>query len=252
MPEPLPPAEDGIRRLGSLTAEDVAALDRAAVAAGVGVVQLMEVAGWQVARCAWTMLGDRPGRVAVVAGGGNNGGDGLVAARHLTAWGCGVVVVVLADGEAALREVPALQVTAARGAGVEVLFTPGGDVDGGLLSDAHVVLDALLGTGAGGDPRPAFARAIHALPPERTLAVDIPSGVDATTGACGEPAVQAARTCTLTAMKAGLWTREGRARAGRITVADIGMPLTAWRAAGLEQPEDVRGGALLTVTAATG
>jgi NAD(P)H-hydrate epimerase len=77
------------------------------------------------------------------------------------------------------------------------------------------------------------------------LAVDVPSGLDATTGEAHQPAVRAAATCTLTAMKRGLWTATGRAHAGVITVADIGMPVAAWRHAGLAAPHAVRGGELL-------
>ena len=83
-------------RLGSLRPADVAALDAAAVASGVEVIQLMEVAGWQVARCALAVLGRRGRSVAVVAGRGNNGGDALVAARHLAAWGLEVRAVGVA------------------------------------------------------------------------------------------------------------------------------------------------------------
>ena len=83
-------------RFGSLRSEDVVALDHAAQKIGISTLQLMEIAGWQVARCAWHLLGDRPGTVAVVAGRGNNGGDGLVAARHLATWGCDVRAWVIA------------------------------------------------------------------------------------------------------------------------------------------------------------
>ena len=82
--------------LGDLTSEQVASLDAAAAECGVSTLQLMEIAGWQVARCAWRHLG-RPAGVTVVAGYGNNGGDGLVAARHLATWGCAVRVLVLGD-----------------------------------------------------------------------------------------------------------------------------------------------------------
>ena len=87
------------REYGALTSDDVAALDRAAVESGVSVVQLMEIAGWQLARCAWNLLHEQPARVLVLAGRGNNGGDGLVAARHLATWGCDVVARVFRKEE---------------------------------------------------------------------------------------------------------------------------------------------------------
>jgi NAD(P)H-hydrate epimerase len=81
------------------------------------------------------------------------------------------------------------------------------------------------------------------------LAVDVPSGLDATAGEPFDPCVEASATCTLTAMKRGLWQPAGRDRTGVIHVADIGMPAVAWQAAGMVQPAAVRGGALLRVPA---
>jgi NAD(P)H-hydrate epimerase len=241
--------DESAARYGSLTAEDVAALDAAAVESGVSVLQLMEIAGWQVARCAWRMLHHAPGRVAVVAGRGNNGGDGMVAARHLAAWGCGVHAVVVAASESDLREPIASHVAAAGKSGVHTVFAAEADA---VREAAHeavqgtaLVLDALLGTGLRGAPHDADAAAITAIGHTHVISVDIPSGLDATTGEAYQPCVSAAVTCTLTAMKRGLWTESGRARAGAIYVADIGMPVAAWRQAGLQPPHLVRGGELL-------
>ena len=109
---------DGAGALGDLTSEQVARLDAAALECGVATTQLMEIAGWQVARCAWHRLG-RPRGVRVVAGYGNNGGDGLVAARHLSTWGCAVRVLVLGD-DARVIGVVRDHVTSARRCGVDV------------------------------------------------------------------------------------------------------------------------------------
>ena len=233
-------------RYGALPPDRIAALDAAAVGAGVAILMLMEVAGWQVARCAWRMLRRRPAPVLVLAGRGNNGGDGLVAARHLLAWGCAVEAVVLGEEER-LRGAVVDQLRAARGAGVAVRVTE----DTARLADAAAAaalcVDALLGTGLRSAPREPDAGAITALQRARVLSVDVPSGLDAGTGQAHDPCVRAEVTCTLTAVKSGLWTAEGRARAGRVVVADIGMPPAAWNACGLRPPAAVRGGALLTV-----
>jgi hydroxyethylthiazole kinase-like uncharacterized protein yjeF len=237
--------DDDLAHYGSLTAEQVAALDAAAARSGVSTVQLMEIAGWQVARCAWRLLHHAPGRVGVVVGRGNTGGDGLVAARHLVAWGCSVRAVVIAPSASALPTVLASHLAAAESSGVHTSFA----VDAATVSEAlrgcALVLDALLGTGLRGAPRDADAAAITGMEHTHLLAVDVPSGIDATTGEAHQPAVRAAATCTLTAMKRGLWTATGRTHAGAITVADIGMPVAAWRAAGLQAPHGVRGGELL-------
>ena len=234
------------RDLGELTSEQQSALDRAAAAQGVAVLQLMEIAGWQVARWIFGIRGGRPCRLLVVAGHGNNGGDGLVAARHLLTWGFSVEVALVAQPEA-IAGVVAAHLDAVRALGATIAPTPDGRIPASAVDGAEIVVDALLGTGVHGDPRPPQATAIAGLPSERTLSVDVPSGLDATTGTPGVPTVRAARTCTLTAMKAGLWTPEGRRHAGEITVADIGMPAAAWAAAGLIPPRLVRGGELLTI-----
>lgn len=236
------------RRYGDLTASHVNALDAAAVASGISVVQLMEVAGWQVARCAWRLIHRMPGSVTVVAGRGNNGGDGVVAARHLAAWGCRVEVVLAGD-EAGTRDPLSAQLASARANGVTITASSEPDRIAAAVHDAitrnSLLLDALLGTGLRGTPRELDAAAITAMPGAEVLAVDIPSGLDATTGEPSTPCVTAAATCTLTAMKRGLWTDTGRRHAGIVHVADIGMPQAAWRGTGIDAPVGVRGGALV-------
>jgi NAD(P)H-hydrate epimerase len=234
---------------GDLTSEQQSHLDRAATAQGVSVLQLMEIAGWQVARWVFAAAGRRD-PVLVVAGHGNNGGDGLVAARHLLTWGLPVRVALVAEAER-LGELLSLHLGALRALGATVTEHPDGHLPPELVGATGTFIDALLGTGVRGDPRPPQARAIALLPPGRTFAIDVPSGLDATTGTPGTPTARALRTCTLTAMKAGLWTPAGRRHAGEITVADIGMPTTAWLAAGLVPPTLVRGGELLTIPADT-
>ena len=236
------------RRYGNLTAPEVAALDAAALESGVTVVQLMEVAGWQVARCAWRLLYRAPGGVAVVAGRGNNGGDGAVAARHLAAWGC-QVDVLLAGAEEELRDPLRAHLASARANGVAITSCPdAGTVQRAVAEMARrgvLILDALLGTGLRGAPRELDAAAISAMSGAPVLAVDVPSGLDASTGEPSTPCVGALATCTLTAMKRGLWTPAGRSCAGTVYVADIGMPQAAWRAAGITAPVAVRGGGLV-------
>lgn len=245
------PTDIEVAHLGALTSADVAALDAAAAHIGVSTLQLMEIAGWQVARCAWQRLGGI-GDVLVVAGRGNNGGDGLVAARHLATWGCRVRAQVLSE-EQRLSELLAAHVASARANGVTVHVS---DDPGDLRTQAQkatLIVDALLGTGLREPAREPLATAIRALNESgvAVLSVDVPSGLDATSGDAYEPCVVAASTCTLTAMKAGLWAASGRAHAGEIWVGDIGMPLAAWRACGLSAPQAVAGGMLVPIPSAT-
>jgi NAD(P)H-hydrate epimerase len=231
--------------LGDLTSEQVARLDAAASACGVSTLQLMEVAGWQVARCAWRHLGG-VAAVGVVAGYGNNGGDGLVAARQLATWGCAVRVLVLGD-EARVTGVVRDHVVSARKCGVDVVVSADPAAARRVISQAALTVDAILGTGLRNAPREPQASAIRALndSPAAVLSVDVPSGLDATTGEAYDPTVRAALTCTLTAMKQGLRRGDCATHAGAVWVADIGMPATAWLRAGLVRPSRVTGGELV-------
>jgi NAD(P)H-hydrate epimerase len=233
------------RRLGSLTSEQASRLDAAAVGLGIDIIQLMEVAGFQVARCAWRMLGRRAARVHIVAGRGHNGGDGLVAARHLAGWGCTVTAGVLADADA-LDSLMRRQCATATGAGVALRVSPRATDVLGRLDDAAIVVDALLGTGLHEPPRPAHADVIAALR-GTVLSVDVPSGLDAGTGTAPGVAVRAHTTCTLAAMKRGLWNAAALVHTGEIVVADIGMPAQAWERCGLAAPSSLRGGRLITL-----
>jgi hydroxyethylthiazole kinase-like uncharacterized protein yjeF len=238
-----PDSPDG---LGDLTSEQVAQLDAAALECGVSTLQLMEIAGWQVARCAWQHLGNRPADIGVVAGYGNNGGDGLVAARHLATWGCDVRAVVVAE-DSRVRGVVLDHVVAARACGIDVRIDADPAATAEVVAGAALVIDALLGTGLRSAPRDPQASAIRAINDagRPVLSVDVPSGLDATSGDAFDPCVHAALTCTLTAMKQGLRRGEASAYAGAVWVADIGMPAPAWREAGLIQPARVTGGELV-------
>ncbi|TMF15965.1 MAG: NAD(P)H-hydrate epimerase [Chloroflexi bacterium] len=237
-------------RFGSLRSEDVAALDHAAQEIGISTMQLMEIAGWQVARCAWHMIGERPGTIAVVAGRGNNGGDGLVAARHLATWGCDVRTWVIA-AETDLTGLVASHAETARRNGVSITVSTHIGAVRGSVDGVDLMIDGILGTGLHTAPRPPQAAAIEALNASSSpvLAIDVPSGLDATTGEVFTPSVLAAATCTLVGVKAGLWA--SRALAGDLWVADIGMPRAAWDACGLTPPTDVRAGALVSVPSGT-
>ncbi|HUZ69568.1 MAG TPA: NAD(P)H-hydrate epimerase [Candidatus Saccharimonadales bacterium] len=231
--------------LGQLTSEQVARLDAAALECGVTTLQLMELAGWQVARCAWRHLGNRPNDIGVVAGHGNNGGDGLVAARHLATWGCSVQAVVVAE-ESRVRGVVLDHVAAARACGVDVRIATDPEAIA-VVAGAALLIDAVLGTGLRSAPRDPQARAIRVLncAGRPILSVDVPSGLDATSGEAFDPCVRATLTCTLTGMKRGLQSSGASAYAGAVWVADIGMPAAAWKRAGLIQPPGVKGGQLV-------
>lgn len=197
------------------------AVDRWAIdEQGIPSLDLMESAGIGVARVLERVAPD--GMVAVVCGKGNNGGDGLVAARILREAGREVAVIcasaldeLSADAASNLERLPggppiALGDPSAREA----------------LEDASVVVDALLGTGFAGVPSGTVAEAIEAINRAcgPVVAVDVPSGVDASTGTVAGVAVEADVTVTFHVAKPGLWIHPGKGRAGEIVTIDIGVP----------------------------
>ena len=219
----------------SLSAAEMAAVDRRMIDdLGIGGELLMETAGRAVAEVARRMLpgGDAAGRRIVIAcGSGNNGGDGLVAARHLTAWGAAVSVWLTRPADQ-LRTLPRQHLASLDRLGVPyTIVVP--ETDPPAL-DADLVIDALLGFGTERPPSDAGATLIatinHATAP--VLAVDNPSGLNVTSGEVYDPCVRAAATVTLALPKRGLLVPAARAVTGTLLLADIGVPSAVLAAAG--------------------
>jgi hydroxyethylthiazole kinase-like uncharacterized protein yjeF len=218
--------------LAYLTAEEMAEADRVAIEEfGIDVVALMENAGYEVGVLARKMLGGSVlgRRVCCVAGKGNNGGDGLVATRHLHNWGARVRVVLGAE-KADLRDMPARQLRILEKMGVEIDGPTGG------FDDAELLVDALLGYGSRGNPREPTAGLIREVNSSGipVLAVDIPSGLDATTGKPNEPCVIANTTVTFGLLKTGFLNQESRRFVGELYLADISLPEPIYRKYGQE------------------
>lgn len=198
-------------------AEQMRAVDAWAIGErGIAGLELMERAGAGLARLIADVASD--GVVAIVCGGGNNGGDGYVAARLLRQAGRDVRVLTTTD-PARLRGDAAANRDRLPG-------DPPRPFAAEALDDAAVIVDAVLGTGFTGAPRADVAAAIAAMNAAAApvVAVDVPSGVDASTGAIEGEAVEAVATATFAAAKAGLWIQPGKARAGQVVVVDIGIP----------------------------
>lgn len=190
---------------------------------------LMREAGLAVARLALALA---PGarQIWVACGPGNNGGDGLVAARWLHGWGKTVEVSLLANPEH-LPPDAAAALAAARQAGVPI------QTRSAPQTPPDLAIDALLGLGQRRPPSDALALAVQALHAARqhgchVLAVDLPTGLDADSGQpLGEPCVQADTTLALLSLKPGLYTGQGRDWAGTLWWAPLLAPShPAWQA----------------------
>jgi len=233
----------------------VAAIDRYTIEeCGVDILQLMEVAGMRSAEAALKLFGETK-NIAVLAGPGGNGGDALVCAKWLKLWGCNPTVI-LSHPEEKLKPITKHQLNiwnkfatinnqpstiniqhsttnkelivdsdpALAGESVDCRWSegvydrPSGPVDG--------IIDGLLGYSLEGDPRGKSADLIRWANETQSpiLALDIPSGLDATTGEVHDPCIKAAHTVVFGVMKVGLTVEDASDFAGEIELVDIGFP----------------------------
>jgi NAD(P)H-hydrate epimerase len=213
-----------------LTADQMRQVEQVCAKIGVPTDVLMENAGRAVAGAVKKILGDIARQnILVLVGPGNNGGDGLVAGRYLHDWGARVNLYLFGQRPAEDRNFALVQ---ERG-------IPWLDVnkDGNLsqlddwLSSATAVLDAIFGTGKSRPLGGLFASVLNKVnevkakrPELRIIALDLPSGLDADSGAVDPVCLYADNTITLGFPKPGLFNFSGVERAGQITVVDIGIP----------------------------
>jgi NAD(P)H-hydrate epimerase len=213
-----------------LTGEQMRRVDRRVIEElGTAGVLLMESAGRGIADALEEDYPDLDRRgLLVLAGKGNNGGDGLVVARHLARRGVACRVILLANGDD-LSGDAATNLAAARASGIRVDECPSGDEWRGhrrLLDRYGLVLDAMLGTGIKGGARGLAATVIQELNASTTpvAAVDLPSGLDGDSTEVAGVAVRAERTYTLCRPKLPILLGPGAALAGHWTVVPIGVP----------------------------
>ena len=191
---------------------------------------LMENAGAAAVMVAADMLEKTriPGDVLVIAGGGNNAGDGFVVARGLAALKYRVTVVLLKDPARLTPDAAVNYRLLDAVSGVTVVDASGdsGSMTASLLAGKSLLVDGLLGTGFAGRVSPAFARAIDAMNASgiQTLALDIPSGLSGDSGEADPSTVRAARTVTFANLKPGLLTGKGPEKCGILFLGEIGAP----------------------------
>jgi NAD(P)H-hydrate epimerase len=222
-----------------VTAQQMRELDRTAIEErGIAGLTLMENAGRAVGEAAARLTGASGHRpIAIICGSGNNGGDGLVAARHLAQRGRRLQVFLAAAPEDLTGDA-ATNLHRLNEAGIRVCEISGSGADCGAsvacgiepvaraCSSAALVIDALLGTGLSGKVRGLPRQLIEALNGSGlpVVAVDVPSGIDGTTGAVRGVAVRATATVTFFRLKPGHLLLPGREACGEVSVADIGIP----------------------------
>ncbi len=227
-----------------VTVEQMRRLEERSEAAGVSTDTLMEAAGLVVARTIAQLLdGIRGKRVLVLVGPGNNGGDGLVTARYLSDWGALVSLYMTAASRG--REDKFEECRSRRMRVVEAREDPDQLALSSYLALTDLVLDAVLGIGQDRPLEEPLRSIFQALGESRTqqqalklVALDLPTGMNADTGAVDSVCAMADLTVTLSAPKVGMFRFPGAEYVGRLETADIGVPKDADHDVALELAED--------------
>ncbi|MGD9856616.1 MAG: NAD(P)H-hydrate epimerase [Thermomicrobiales bacterium] len=200
---------------------------------GVSLLQMMELAGGNLAHLARVRFldGDPQSKhVAVLAGTGGNGGGGLVAARRLHGW-CANVEVWLSKPAEQYLGVPAHQLRALQRLNIPIH----GPDEPMSLGEPELIIDALIGYRLKGDPSTSIQGLIDAANDRGVpvLSLDLPSGLDATDGHISTSCIRATATLTLALPKSGLWKNGAHDVTGELYVADIGVPESAYARIGI-------------------
>jgi len=214
-----------------LRVEEVVTLEKQIEAQGTSLFELMNRAGYSVAQ--WIRKTIDPSKhVVIFCGAGNNGGDGWVIADNLASWGY-AVALVSAVGADALKAEPArttaLQVAAKAHSRLSIYLNPEKRQLAGLIAQATVAVDAILGTGFSGstvkEPYASWIQALNRTKADNSslvvVAVDAPSGLSADNGEAANPTIQADTTITMLAYKRGLLTESAARYCGSIELAEI-------------------------------
>lgn len=198
---------------------------------GIDILQLTENAGRAAALLALAMLGGkgRGQRIVILCGGGNKGAAGLAAARHLSNWGFRVDPIVSGVEEDASFNARRQLQTLRQSGVLEPADMESSEITvEDQLADAELVIDALVGYGLEGAPQGIASAVTHlALQAARpTLALDVPTGVNATTGEVSSPAIRACTTLMLDLPKRGVLELGARQHTGELFLADLGIPIS--------------------------
>lgn len=211
--------------------EQISELDRLAIGEfGLDILQMMEIAGNKFAQIVRNFLKDLNHKhIMVLAGVGNNGGDGLAAARYLANWGAEVKVILARPD---LKPAGKHQLAIIEKMEIETALPPV------KLLEADLIVDALLGYRQVGDPKQPYDNLISQANELKApiFAFDNPSGLDIESGKATSPTIKAHTTITLAAVKKGLVAESAKEYVGNLELVDLGIPRLAYTKATLEYP----------------
>jgi NAD(P)H-hydrate epimerase len=214
----------------TLTVEQMKEVDQLMIKAGITVPRMMELAGYVTARAAVDIF--KPRKALILVGKGNNGGDGLSAARHLHNMGVEVCIVLAGELH---KEDSLMQLKPLEELGIKPLPNPS------KLGKPDLVIDALLGYSAKGEPRGGVALLVREakLLGKPILSIDIPTGLEATSGKWFDPAFEGATCLALSLPKKGM---DKDKKIARLYVGDLGVPREILKKVGVEAPVMFREG----------
>ncbi len=196
---------------------------------GIPSLTLMENAGRSVAEIVTGILPSPKSSIFLFCGKGNNGGDGLVAARYLAKRHYPVQIFLFCQ-PSDLKNDPAINFKKLSGLNIPIHVIPSDVLGAPEVAKTDLMVDALFGVGLKSDLREPYLRVVQTInrSGKRVVAVDVPSGLDADTGEVRGVAVRATVTATLGLPKKGLYEKEGPRYAGQIRIVDIGIPKEAY------------------------
>ncbi|MFC1770527.1 NAD(P)H-hydrate epimerase [Candidatus Margulisiibacteriota bacterium] len=216
------------KNIPHLTTQELREVDRLMVETyHISVVRMMECAGLTLAQLIRHLVQSKytkAKKIVIAAGKGHNGGDGFVAARHLANWGF-EVNIVLANPAVELKNTPLEQFEICQKLSIPSFDISDSDVEP-VLSEADIIVDALLGFGITGNPRGNTAVLIEKINSLNipVISLDIPSGLDSTTGKIYKPCIKADATLTLAMPKKGFLAVGTGVYLGDLYLSDIGVP----------------------------
>ena len=222
-------------RIPIISTNQMKQVDRLAVKKyGLQLIQMMENAGRNLAKLTKVLLGNSvlKKHIIVVSGKGNNGGGGLVSARHLSNWGAKVTLML---PEEPLFGVPEIQRKIIQNLPIERKIGKNAYQEISS-SNAEMILDTMIGYGLKANPKGWIASMITKINELKTtvLALDVPSGLDASTGEIHNPCIRASVTMTIALPKSGLLKKNAKEAVGTLYLCDIGIPNILYKEIGFQ------------------
>jgi len=205
---------------------------------GLDLVQMMENAGCLTARLAREVIGRLDKRkITVLVGKGNNGGDGIVTARHLQNWGAKVTVII-PDHPDNISKINNEQLGVLRSMFVDMQFNTSRLMWEDSVLKADLVIDALLGYKVNRNPEGDYSYLIELVNKSKTkkLSIDVPSGLNPDSGEPCNPCIKADYTLALGVIKKGLLEKKAKEFVGKLYLGDVGIPKEVYQLLGIEMP----------------